>query len=72
MGRSKEEAAKTYSLRITANAFQDIDQIIGYITYIKHEPLNAIYVGEEIFKTIDRINKKPVCISRMSGNPYKK
>ena len=60
MGKSEEEAPKTYSLRITENASQNIDFITGYIAYIRHEPLNAIRVGDEIFKTIDRIKKNPL------------
>jgi plasmid stabilization system protein ParE len=59
MGGTKEEAPKTYSIRIAEHALQDIDNITGYIAYIGHEPLNAIRVGDEIFKTIDRIEKNP-------------
>jgi plasmid stabilization system protein ParE len=59
MGRAKEEAPKAYSLRLTENALQDLDNITGYIAYIKHQPLNAIRVGDEILKTIDRIEKNP-------------
>ena len=60
MGRSKEETAKSNPLRITENAYQNISQITGYIAFIKQEPLNAIHVGEEIFKTVDRIAKNPL------------
>lgn len=59
MGRTKKEAPKAYSLRLTENAIQDLDNITGYIAYIKHQPLNAIRVGDEILKTIDRIEKNP-------------
>lgn len=59
MGRTKKEVTKAYSLRVTENAFQNLDNITGYIAYIKHEPLNAIRVGDEILKTIDRIEKNP-------------
>ena len=48
MGDTKKEAPKTYSLRVSDNALQDIDNITGYIAYIKHEPLSAIKVGDEI------------------------
>ena len=57
MGRSKEEAPKTYSLRITEHASRNIDYITGFIAYIRHEPLNAIRIGDEIYRTIDRIKK---------------
>lgn len=59
MVRTEDEAPKTYSLRVTEHALQNIDNITGYIAYIRHEPLNAIRVGNEIIKTIDHIEKNP-------------
>lgn len=60
MGNTKAKAPKTYALRVTENALQNINDITGYIAYIKHQPLNAIRVGDEIFKTIDRIALNPM------------
>ena len=60
MGSTKEEAPKTYSIRITDNTQQNIDDITGYIAFIKYLPLNAIRVGDKIFETIDRIKKSPL------------
>lgn len=60
MGNTKEKAPKTYSLRVTGNALQNIDDITGYIAYIKHQPLNAIRVGDKIFETINRIEQNPL------------
>jgi len=59
MGNTKEKTPKAYSLRVTDNALQNINDITGYIAYIKHQPLNAIRVGDKILKTIDRIEKNP-------------
>ena len=59
MGSAKEKAPKTYSLRISENALQNIDEITGYIAYIKYQPLNAIRVGDKIFEIIGRIEKNP-------------
>jgi plasmid stabilization system protein ParE len=59
MGNTKEKTAKAYSLRVTDNALQYINDITGYIAYIKHQPLNAIRVCDKILKTIDRIEKNP-------------
>ena len=77
MGRTKEEAPKTYSLRITEHALQNIDEITGYIAFIRHEPLNAIRVGEKIFSVIDRIEKNPFSFRECeemptSGRIYRK
>jgi plasmid stabilization system protein ParE len=60
MGNSKGETPKTYSLRVSENAFQDIDNITGYIAFVKHEPISAIRIGDEIFATIGRIERNPL------------
>jgi hypothetical protein len=58
MGRTKEEASKAYSLRVTDHALQNIDNITGYIAYIRHQPSNAIRIGDDIFKTIDLAKRR--------------
>jgi len=71
MGNTKEKAPKTYSLRVTENALQNIDDITGYIAYIKHQPLNAIRVGDKIFETIDRIEQNPLSFRECEEIPTK-
>ncbi len=48
MDHTKGKASKSYALRITLNALKNIDDITEYIAYIKHQPLNAIRVGDKI------------------------
>jgi len=67
MGGSKAETPKTYSLRITENALKNFDHITGYITFIRHEPINAVRVGDKILKTIDRIEKNPFAFRACDG-----
>lgn len=71
MGNAEEEAPKTYSLRITENALRNIDEITGHIAYIKHQPLNAIRVGDKIFETIDRIEQNPLAFRECEDIPTK-
>ena len=71
MGNTKEKAPQTYSLRVTENALQNIDDITGYIAYIKHQPLNAIRVGDKIFETIDRIEHCPLAFRGCEEIPTK-
>ncbi len=71
MGSTKEKTPKTYSLRVTDNALQNIDYITGYIAYIKHQPLNAIRVGDKIFETIDRIEQNPLVFRECEEIPTK-
>jgi hypothetical protein len=42
MGEQKKATAKKYQVRVSLNALQNIDEITGYIAFIKQEPLNAI------------------------------
>lgn len=71
MGNAKEKAPKAYSIRVTENALQNIDDITGYIAYIKHQPLNAIHVGDKIFETIDRIEHNPLVFRECEEIPTK-
>lgn len=59
MGKQKKAAGKAYQVRISTVALQNIDEITGYIAFINHQPLNAIKVGDAIFKIIDRIGLNP-------------
>ncbi|HER41239.1 MAG TPA: type II toxin-antitoxin system RelE/ParE family toxin [Salinimicrobium catena] len=71
MGHSEEKAPEAYSLRISDNALQNIDDITGYIAYIKHQPLTAIRVGDKIFQTIDHIEKNPLAFRECWEIPTK-
>jgi plasmid stabilization system protein ParE len=71
MGNTKEKAPKTYSLRVSEKALQNIDDITGYIAYIKHQPLNAIRVGDKIFETIDHIEQNPLAFRECEEIPTK-
>jgi plasmid stabilization system protein ParE len=71
MGNTKGKAPKTYSLRVTENALQNTDDITGYIAYIKHQPLNAIRVGDKIFESIDRIEQNPLAFRECEEIPTK-
>jgi len=59
MGNKEKETSTPYSVRITENAFQNLDDITGYIAYINHQPLNAIRLGDAFFETIGRIGTNP-------------
>jgi plasmid stabilization system protein ParE len=69
MVRTEEEAPKTYSLRVTEHALQNLDNITGYIAYIRHGPLNAIHVGDEILKTFDHIENNPLAFRECEEIP---
>ena len=59
MGGEKKTIAKNYTVRLSANALQNIDEITGYIAFINREPLNAAMVGDKLFNTISRIGQHP-------------
>ncbi|MDY0282277.1 MAG: hypothetical protein RBR35_17150 [Salinivirgaceae bacterium] len=71
MGNTKGKTPKTYSLRVTESTLQNINDITGYIAYIKHQPLSAIRVGDKIFETIERIEKSPLAFRECDEIPTK-
>ena len=50
MGRQKKTTSEPYQIRISENALKNIDEITGYIAFIKHEPMSAIKVGDAILR----------------------
>lgn len=71
MDSTKEKTPKTYSLRVTEKALKNIEEITAYIAHIKHQPLNAIRVGDKIFKTIDHIRQNPFAFKECEEIPTK-
>jgi plasmid stabilization system protein ParE len=59
MGKKETTTKRPYEVRVTENALRNIDEITGYIAFIKSEPLNAIKVGDRIAETIHRIEQYP-------------
>ncbi|MEO7265259.1 MAG: hypothetical protein ABIW38_10120 [Ferruginibacter sp.] len=59
MGKQKKTIGKTYKVRITLPALQNIDEITGFIAFINQQPQNAIKVGDAIFELIDKISFNP-------------
>lgn len=62
MGNTEKTIATAYKVTLTDNALFNIEEITGYITFINHQPLNTIIVGEAIFETIDRIKANPFAL----------
>ncbi len=71
MGTQKKTTPETYPLRISNNALQNIDEITGYIAFINHQPINAIKVGDALFKTFDKIASYPFAFKECEVLPTK-
>ena len=71
MDPQKKATPKSFQVRISAQALGNIDEITGYIAFINGQAGNAIRVGDEIFKTIDRIGKNPHAFKQCEEIPTK-
>ena len=71
MGEQKKTTAKTYAVKVSLNALQNIDEITGYIAFINQQPLNAIKVGDALLATIDRIAANPFLFRQCEEIPTK-
>jgi plasmid stabilization system protein ParE len=65
------EGSPTYQVRISVNALQNIEEITGYIAFVNQQPLNAIKVGDALFKTMDRIAINPLAFRECEELPTK-
>jgi|HubBroStandDraft_5_1064220.scaffolds.fasta_scaffold1490900_1 plasmid stabilization system protein ParE len=59
MGLQEKATPKNYEVRVSINALQNIEEITGYIAFVKQQPLNAVKVGDALFATIDHIAANP-------------
>lgn len=71
MVKKKKAIGKAYSVKLTANAIRNIDEITGYIAFINHQPLNAIKVGDALFDKIQRIAINPFAYKECEELPTK-
>jgi plasmid stabilization system protein ParE len=71
MAQKKKAAQHTYQVKISQNALQNIDEITGFIAFIKQQPHNAIKVGDALFRTIENIGKTPLAYKECKEIPTK-
>ncbi|MBS7255051.1 type II toxin-antitoxin system RelE/ParE family toxin [Flavobacterium branchiicola] len=71
MGRKETQDSKQYTLDITQNYFQNLEEIVDYIAFEKLQPLNAIKIGNGINKTLNRIINDPLIYSECENLPTK-
>ncbi len=59
MGEKEKRTFKKYKVSITENPSRNIDEITGYIAFLKKEPLNAARIGDIFFSVLERIELNP-------------
>ena len=57
-----------FQVVLSENAVNEFEEIIEYIAYVNHQPLNAISIGEEFIELIEKIASNPF---PYKINPYK-
>lgn len=71
MGEEEERATQAFTLVISEKYFDDLEQIVDYISLVKLQPLNAIKVGDGIQKTMKKIVLNPTIYSECENIPSK-
>ena len=71
MGKSKKAVTKTYQIRVSNFAYQNIDEIISFIAFENQQPLNAIKVSEAIENMIVKISQNPFAYKECEQLPTK-
>ena len=71
MGREKAEDSKQYTLEISEKYFQNLEEIVDYIAFEKHQPLNAVKIGNGINKAMSKIIDNPLIYAVCENLPTK-
>lgn len=71
MGKEKSGNSSSYALIISHKYYEDLEQIVDYIEFVKFHPLNAIKVGDGIPKTMNKIILNPTIDSECENIPTK-
>lgn len=71
MGGQKKAVAKPYTIRLSTNALQNLDEITGYIAFVRLQPLNAVKVGDALFNVIEQIKTNPLAYRECNELPTK-
>lgn len=71
MAKEKKAIDASREVRISENALQNIDEITGYIAFVKQEPLSAIKVGDAFFNLFEKIGDNPFVFKECQPLPTK-
>ncbi len=71
MGKEKTTATKAYTLIVKDKFYNDLEQIVDYITFEQKQPLNAIKVGDGINKAMSKIIDNPLVYAECENIPTK-
>jgi plasmid stabilization system protein ParE len=71
MAEKKSTPQQAYTVRISKNALQNIDEITGYIAFIKQQPHTAVKVGDTLFEKIENIGRNPFAYKECKEIPTK-
>lgn len=58
-------------MQITEKAIKDIEDIMDYIAFENHQPINALKIEKDIFYTIEKIGKNPFVFRHSPYYPTK-
>ncbi|MEO6721005.1 MAG: type II toxin-antitoxin system RelE/ParE family toxin [Ferruginibacter sp.] len=72
MAKKEETTPQIIKVKVLAAALLDIEQIADYIAVINQQPLNAIYVAESIWQTIEKIGVNPLSFKECIQIPTKR
>jgi plasmid stabilization system protein ParE len=71
MGKEKIGDSKPFTLIISQKYYDDLEQIVDYIEFVKLQPFNAIKVGNGIQDTMNKIILNPIIYVECENIPTK-
>jgi plasmid stabilization system protein ParE len=69
--KKKATAGKKRKVKLSQTAILNLDEITGFIAFIKQQPQNAVKTGDGLLKRIEKIGENPFAFSECEYLPTK-
>ena len=71
MGTKQTRDFKQYSLIVSEKYYSNLQEIVDYIRFVKHQPRNSVKVGDGIQDTMNKIILNPTIYAECENIPTK-
>jgi plasmid stabilization system protein ParE len=71
MGRKEIRNLEQYSLIVSDKYYSNLQEIVDYIRFVKHQPMNSVKVGDGIQDTMNKIILNPTIYAECENIPTK-
>lgn len=69
MGTKETRNFEQYSLIVSDKYYSNLQEIVDYIRFVKHQPINSVKIGDGIQKSMNKIILNPTIYAECENIP---